>query len=447
MSPTPQSARTKIRRIAVGRMISVTGGAAAYTALNFTIWDRTHSPAMQALTLLLTFGVAGILGPFTGALGDRFDRRKVMIWSEAVSAAFFFAMALVMARMDAPLLLIALAFGSAIAEQPFFSSSRAAIPILVESEDQISWANSLVTLGVHSGIAVGPVLGGVLLAAVGASWVFALNAVSFLVSLALTLTVRGRFQEDREAMSEAERHEHRGIAAGIRFLWTERVLRRLTLAWLVFVLGMGMGMVADAGLAESFEAGALGFALMITAWGTGSVVGAGSGRWMSVRTEPVWLVVGAFGVSAAAFAVGFAPVFPIVLVALFLMGTFDGLTMVADNGIMQRRTPDAVRSRTMAAFEAAISLGLGVAYVLAGPVIEAVGPQPTYVVGGVTALLAAITLVPLLALRRTAPDGAPATRREEEGEEAEREIEADVAPPIPSPRYTSAEALEFEESA
>ena len=75
-----RSPRSNVRRLAIGRLISVTGGAAAYTALNFTIWHETHSPKMQALSLLLTFGVAGILGPFAGALGDRFDRRKVMIW-------------------------------------------------------------------------------------------------------------------------------------------------------------------------------------------------------------------------------------------------------------------------------------------------------------------------------------------------------------------------------
>ena len=84
--------RAAVRRLALGRLISVTGGAAAYTALNFTVWDRTHSPGMQALSLMLTFGVAGILGPFAGALGDRFDRRKVMIWSEALASCFFIGM-------------------------------------------------------------------------------------------------------------------------------------------------------------------------------------------------------------------------------------------------------------------------------------------------------------------------------------------------------------------
>ncbi len=199
MSHPPRSARSNVRRLASGRLISVTGGAAAYTALQFTVWETTHSPGMQALSLLLTFGVAGILGPLGGALGDRFDRRTVMIVSEAVAASFFLAMAFV----DSTGLLIALAFGSAIAELPFFSSSRAAIPNLIEDESQLSWANSLVTIGVHAGIAVGPVLGGLLLAGVGASWVFGLNAVSFLVSLAITLTVRGSFQQGGRGRTRA----------------------------------------------------------------------------------------------------------------------------------------------------------------------------------------------------------------------------------------------------
>ena len=83
------SSRSNITRLAVGRLISVAGGAAAYTALMYTVWNQTHSALLQSGTLLLTFGVVGILAPVTGHLGDRFDRRKVMIWSEASAAVFF----------------------------------------------------------------------------------------------------------------------------------------------------------------------------------------------------------------------------------------------------------------------------------------------------------------------------------------------------------------------
>jgi MFS family permease len=415
MDRRPRTARSNIRRLAAGRLISVTGGAAAFTALNFTVWEQTHSPGVQALSLLLTFGVAGILGPFAGALGDRFDRRKVMIASEAVAAAVFLAMAF--AR--SPAWLIGIAFVAAIAELPFFSASRAAIPNLIDDEDQLAWANSLVTIGVHAGIAIGPVIGGTLLALIGPSWVFALNAASFVVSLGLTLTIRGSFQKESEAHDE-----HGGLVAGIAFLWRDRVMRRMSIAWLVFLLGMGIGMVADAALAESFGAGEIGYALLITAWGTGSVFGSAAGRWMTPATEPRWLVFGAFGISAAAFGVGLAPLFPLVLLCLFLMGMADGFTIVAENGIMQRRTPDVIRSRTMAAFEAVLSFGLAIAYLLAGPVLTAVGPQGGYIVGGLTAATAAVALIPLLALRREALP-----------------VEAGGGPQI---RYTSAEGLDGE---
>ena len=387
--------RGAVRRLAAGRLISVTGGAAAYTALNFTVWDRTHSPGMQALSLLLTFGVAGLFGPLGGALGDRFDRRRVMIVSEAVAAAFFAAMAFA----HAPALLIALAFGSAIAELPFFSASRAAIPNLVDREEDIAWANSLVTVGVHAGIAVGPLIGGLVVASFGASWVFAANAVSFVISLMLTISVHGTFSDPARAETE---DEHVGVMAGVRFLMREPVLRRMSIAWVVFVIGMGMGMVADAPIAESFGTGAAGFGFLIAAWGTGSVLGSAAGRWMTARTEPIWMVIGAAFITLTAFGVGLAPAFWLVLVSLFVMGTSDGLTIVAENGMMQRRTPDAVRSRAMAAFEALLSLGLLVAYLLAIPALRALEPQHVYLLGGIGAGIATVVLLPLLRLGRSA---------------------------------------------
>src|SRR5438876_4447951 len=159
-----RSPRSNIRRLAIGRLISVTGGAAAYTALMFTVWNRTHSATWQSGTLLLTFGVVGIVGPVTGQLGDRFDRRAVMILGEAVAAVFFFAMAFV----DRPAALVALAFASAIAESSFWSASVAAIPASAESEADIARANSLVPVGGNAGIMLGPVFGGLLVTWLGA---------------------------------------------------------------------------------------------------------------------------------------------------------------------------------------------------------------------------------------------------------------------------------------
>jgi MFS family permease len=395
-----RSPRSNVRRLAVGRLISVTGGAAAYTALMFTVWHETHSATWQSVALLLTFGVVGILSPLTGHFGDRFDRRKVMMISEIVAAGVFFAMAFV----DAPKPLIALAFVSAMAEAPFWSASSAAIPNLVEREEDIAWANSLLGLGRNAGIMIGPVIGGVLLTALGASWVFAINAATFVVSVLLTVSVKANYSREHSA---AEQEEHQGILAGLRFIWRDRPLRIMVMAWTVFLLGAGMGMVADAPLAEHFGAGSAGFGLLIACWGLGSVVGSLLGRKLTARTEPLWLVLGAAGIAISGAGIFFASTFPVVLISLLVMGMSDGITIVAEQGIMMRRSPDAVRSRVNAGFEALLSIGIAVAYIFAGPVLKVLGPQGVYGIGGISAGVAAVILLPLLRLRseEPAPDG------------------------------------------
>jgi MFS family permease len=388
-----RSPRSNVRRLAIGRLISVTGGAAAYTALMFTVWDKTHSATWQSVALLLTFGVVGILSPLTGHFGDRFDRRRVMMISETVAAGVFFAMAFV----DAPKPLIALAFLSAMAESPFWSASAAAIPNLVEREEDIAWANSLLGLGRNAGIMIGPVIGGVLLTALGSPWVFAINGATFVVSVLVTISVKADYSREHSA---AEQEEHQGIMAGLRFIWRDRPLRIMVIAWTVFLLGAGMGMVADAPLAEHFGAGSAGFGLLIACWGLGSVVGSLLGRKLTERTEPLWLMLGAVGIAVSGAGVFFAMTFPVVLISLLVMGVSDGITIVAEQGIMMRRSPDAVRSRVTAGFEALLSIGIAIAYIFAGPALKLLGAQGVYGVGGISAGVAAIILLPLLRVQR-----------------------------------------------
>jgi MFS family permease len=268
----------------------------------------------------------------------------------------------------------------------------------VDQED-LAWANGLVGLGRNAGIVVGPLFGGLVVSGIGAGYVFALNGVTFLASAALVATVHGRFNEDRRG---GEDHaEHRGLRAGFRFLWRDRVLRTLTLSYLAIVLGLGMTMVADVPLVALFDAGSLGYGILIACWGGGSIVGSLLGRYLNAKTEPAALVAGIAVVSAMSILTGLSPWFALVLGAILVMGVGDGVGMVAEQGIMQRRTPDAVRSRVSGAFDAFILIGMATSYVMAGPMVAWLGPKGVYIFGGVVAFVGVALAVPILGMART----------------------------------------------
>jgi MFS family permease len=374
--------RSAVRRLATARLISITGGAAAYAALNFTVFEKTGSASWVAVSLLLTFGVQGFIGPPAGILGDRFDRRKVLIVSD-LAGAFCFGM---MALSSEPAWLLPWAFLSAVAEAPFFSASEAAIPN-VAGPELTTWANSLLGASRLSGIAIGPALGGALLAVSSPDLVFAVNAVSFVVSALIIATVHARFS------GGASEDEFHGLRAGFRFLRNDRVLRTLLFAWIVFISGMGMSMVADAPLAAVFDAGSFGFGLLITAWGGGSALGSLYAKRMREGAEGTWLVWAGAIIAATGIGVGISPWFPMALGLMFVMGLADGTTLVAETNLRQRRAPDAVRSRVSAAFTGVMHLMLAFAYIVAAFVVPWLGPKPTYVIGGVTAGLAVFVLL------------------------------------------------------
>ena len=137
-----------VRRLAVARCISVAGSMAAYTALIDLVFRRTHgSTAYLSATILLTIGAVGLLEPVGGAVADRFDRKRVLIWSDLVSAALFVVLALV----HAPWQLLAVALLTAVAETPFRAGSVAAVPNLVADDELIAKANGWIGVGSNLG--------------------------------------------------------------------------------------------------------------------------------------------------------------------------------------------------------------------------------------------------------------------------------------------------------
>ncbi len=392
------SGRSAVRRVALARGISLTGSQAAFAALAYIVYRLTgNSAAWVSLTLLLTMGIQGLVQPLATWFGDRFDRRRVLVVSDVLAAAGFVALAF--ART--PGQLVAIACVTAILEAPVWAVAAAAVPNLVDDEG-LAWANGQVTIGRNLGSFAGPLLGTAIAAAlapgmdppvdrlhVAGAFVFGVNAVSFLVSAWLIGTTRGRFNDERPVRSE-----HAGIRAGFRFALRDRVLRAILIGWSVLILGAGLILVAELPYADAFGQGAFGYGLLNALWAGGGALGAVlAGRWLTARREPRTLLLAFLFGGLIMFGIGWTPIWIVALLLVVGEGICEGFASVAEQGLLQRRTPDDVRSRVVGAVEAATLIAMATSLTLGGPIVDALGPRAAYYIGGVTTLAAALIVL------------------------------------------------------
>jgi MFS family permease len=156
------------------------------------------------------------------------------------------------------------------------------------------------------------------------------------VSSGLVWSIRARFQTDDDREGDVD------VTGGFRFLLGDRVILVITVAWMVLLLGIGMGIVSDRPLADTFDAGSVGFGFMLGLWGAGSVLGSFLASKLRSEQEPLALVIGFVLAGVAGIAIWLSPIFGLVLVFNVVWGVGDAVTVVAEQGIIQRRTPDRV---------------------------------------------------------------------------------------------------------
>jgi MFS family permease len=275
----------------------------------------------------------------------------------------------------------------------------ASIPNLIE-EEHLPWANGQVAIGRHLGSFIGPLLGTQLivwLAGDAASadellgagaFVFGINAATFLVSAWLIGSTPGRFNDERPATSE-----HAGVRAGFRYAMRDRVLRSILIGWSVLLLGVGLILVAELPYALGFGKDAFGYGLISALWGGGAALGAVfAARWLTAAREPRTLLVSVLFGGVIMLAIGWTPFWVVALALMVVEGIFEGFASVSEQGLLQRRTPDDVRSRVAGAVEAATLIALAVSLTAGGPIVDWLGPRAAYYLGGVMTVVAALIM-------------------------------------------------------
>jgi len=365
------------------RAISYAGDGIGRTAL--VLYAATHGATAVSL-VLLAIALPRFLGPLAGALADRFDQRLLMAVCETGQAAVFAVLAVFLPPLPVLVAFVLVSGGLATAFTP---AGRSVVPALVPAKD-LGRANALLSMAFQIQVAVGPTIGGLAMELGGARVAFAVNAVTFLVS-ALILT---RLPALRPTGG------HSGLwaetVAGLRFVATTPGPRALVISLFVLVSFAAIDNVALVFLvSDVLHGSAAEFGLTQAAFGVGMLVA--SGLVAIGRRSAVALLIGGLALSATGTVVtALLPTILAVAVAQMIAGMGNGAENVATDTLVQRLTPRHLLGRAFGAVATAAQLGSAVAYVIAGPLINAVGPRGTFLVAGIGCGLALLVAVPAL---------------------------------------------------
>jgi MFS family permease len=361
------------------------GAAAGYIALMLLAYERIGSAWAATAVLLADLLPAMLLGPLLGGLIDRTSRLGCAIAADVLRAAAFAG--LVFADGIAPMLALALAAG--LGNALFRPATTALLPSLVPDR-HLTAANALYGMMRDVGQIVGPACAAGMLLLAGPQLVIGLNAVTFAISAALLLPLRGHL---RVVSSADEGPVPSSTRAGIGAVLRDPVVRTLMTGSGAVILVAGAMNVAELVLAQQeLGSGRAGFALLASSYGcgliAGSLLGARDDGEAGIRRRYLagmaLMVAGLIG-SAVAPAIGLA------MLTFAVTGAGNALFVISDRVLLQRLVPDRLHGRAFGLLDSIEAWGFGGAVVGGGLLAGTAGGRVTFAVAGAGLLLVLIT--------------------------------------------------------
>jgi MFS family permease len=340
---------------------------------------------------------AAIASPFVAILGDRYDRRWVMVGSDLTRAAFI-GLAAIAVYSDAPSVVVYVLAGLVSVSSTAFRPAEAAlVPRLANTPEELTAANVCATTIESIGSFAGPALGGLLLAVQGAASVFIVASASLLWSAFMI----SRIPKVEEPAAE---HVEAGaiadeLLAGVRTIGSDRRLRLIVGLFSMQTLVDGMLSVLIVVLALEFlDAGQAGVGFLNSAIGVGGLVGAfGAAALVGRRRLAADFGIGIFiwGVPLALLAVWQNQVYALVL--LGLVGVGNTLVDVSGMTLLQRAAPEDVLARVFGVLESLLLLTTAIAAFIAPLLLEWLGTRGTLIAAGALLPILVVPAWPRLA--------------------------------------------------
>ncbi len=355
------------RRLWAGQLTSHVGTWMQLVGAQWLMFELGGSALLVALVQTAVSLPVVVLALPAGVLGDLVDRRRVLIASQAV--AFVAALALAISTFAGsitPLSLLLLTFTVGLADALRRPAWQAVQQELVPRE-LVAQAVALNSASVNAARAVGPAIGGLIVATAGPAWVFAANAVSFLAVLVAASSWR---RQPQPTSSEAVRG---ALLAGLRFARSSPRLRRVLRSTLPFAFcASAVWSLLPVVAAERWGLESGGYGVLLGAVGLGAVAGVAAIPRVRSGVGPNGLVIGGGALLAASLLVlALAPSAALASPALIAAGGAWIAAVSSLNACAQTILPAWVRARGLAVFLLTLQGGQAAGAALWGALADA----------------------------------------------------------------------------
>ncbi|MFJ8045127.1 MFS transporter [Kitasatospora sp. NPDC096147] len=376
-----------------GQVVSNTGTWMQRIAQDWLVLSLTGSPLAVGITTAMQFLPMLLLGLWGGVLADRLPKRRLLIATQGVMGLLAAGLAVLTVTGAATagfVYVFALLLGLVtVVDNP---TRQAFVSEMVPAKD-LANAVSLNAANFQTARLVGPAVAGLLIAAVGSGWAFAVNALSFVAVIGGLLAMRA--SELRPI--EPRPREKGQLREGLRYV-KERpeLLWPMVLAGFIGTFGFNFPTLLAGFAHDTFHVGAGQYGLLNTAMAVGSLAGAliaarrGAPRLR--RLVGAALAFGALQVLAA-----FAPGYWSFAALLTVIGMF-GLTFnTSVNSAVQLATDPALRGRVSGLLVLVMTGGTPLGAPVVGWVTAAYGPRVGLLACGLVSAAAAVTVGLVLA--------------------------------------------------
>lgn len=399
---TFSSARTSrnFRLYLIGNTVSAIGTWMNFTASAWLVLTLTDSGTALGTNIALYFLPVLLLGAYGGVLADRFDKRHILMMTQASYGVVALALwGLVATDLVDLWMVYTLSLASGIVTA-IDNPSRQSFYMEMVGEEHVRNAVSLNSAAFTGSRVIGPAIAGLVIDKADIATCFLIDGVSFAAVL-IALSVMRPAELHAQKRSTRERGH---LSAGLRYVWATDELRRPLLAMaVVFTVSFNFAVFVPLLAKETFGGDAGTFGALSALAGVGSFAGAivMASRVPVPRMRDLALWSVATGVSLVLS--GFAPTLWLAGAAMIPMGFTIMAFMITGNTMLQLNARPEARGRVMALYGIVFLGSTPIGAPIAGVIGEHLGPRVGFVISGVVAGGLGLALLAVRARRAAVP--------------------------------------------